>query len=198
MDIAEPLRALCENRNLDWYLRVNAADPVIAIARRQGAAALDAALGWLASLVADEKEDWDFRLCAANTLLDFPRAAHRPLLEALAARQKKPDVHFAPEDIEEAWAAGEDRPGWIRRGDPWQFYTPEAIAARQARWAEEDSRRQNRRDPQDREDRDWDDEGSLPLVRSMPKIGRNDPCPCGSGRKYKKCHGAPGSEQTMH
>jgi uncharacterized protein YecA (UPF0149 family) len=21
------------------------------------------------------------------------------------------------------------------------------------------------------------------------KVGRNDPCPCGSGRKYKKCHG---------
>lgn len=26
--------------------------------------------------------------------------------------------------------------------------------------------------------------------RSEPKIGRNDPCPCGSGRKYKKCCGA--------
>jgi preprotein translocase subunit SecA len=24
------------------------------------------------------------------------------------------------------------------------------------------------------------------------KVGRNDPCPCGSGKKYKKCHGAPG------
>jgi SEC-C motif-containing protein len=28
------------------------------------------------------------------------------------------------------------------------------------------------------------------VVREGPKIGRNDPCPCGSGRKYKKCHGA--------
>ncbi len=28
--------------------------------------------------------------------------------------------------------------------------------------------------------------------RTEPKIGRNDPCPCGSGRKYKKCHGRPG------
>jgi len=27
-------------------------------------------------------------------------------------------------------------------------------------------------------------------VRSGAKIGRNDPCPCGSGKKYKKCHGA--------
>jgi preprotein translocase subunit SecA len=29
-----------------------------------------------------------------------------------------------------------------------------------------------------------------PLRRSEPKVGRNDPCPCGSGKKYKKCHGA--------
>ena len=25
---------------------------------------------------------------------------------------------------------------------------------------------------------------------TSPKVGRNDPCPCGSGKKYKKCHGA--------
>jgi len=28
------------------------------------------------------------------------------------------------------------------------------------------------------------------VVRDQPKVGRNEPCPCGSGRKYKKCHGA--------
>jgi preprotein translocase subunit SecA len=27
-------------------------------------------------------------------------------------------------------------------------------------------------------------------VRGAPRVGRNDPCPCGSGKKYKKCHGA--------
>lgn len=26
--------------------------------------------------------------------------------------------------------------------------------------------------------------------RAEPKVGRNDPCPCGSGKKYKRCHGA--------
>ena len=29
----------------------------------------------------------------------------------------------------------------------------------------------------------------IPIVEQSPKIGRNDPCPCGSGRKYKKCCG---------
>ncbi len=28
-----------------------------------------------------------------------------------------------------------------------------------------------------------------PFVRGGPKVGRNDPCPCGSGKKYKQCHG---------
>ncbi len=29
-----------------------------------------------------------------------------------------------------------------------------------------------------------------PFVREQPKVGRNEPCPCGSGKKYKQCHGA--------
>jgi SEC-C motif-containing protein len=29
-----------------------------------------------------------------------------------------------------------------------------------------------------------------PVVRDAPRIGRNDPCSCGSGKKYKKCCGA--------
>ena len=35
---------------------------------------------------------------------------------------------------------------------------------------------------------DWDEEAALP-TRAQPKVGRNDPCPCGSGRKYKHCCG---------
>ncbi|MBS2023113.1 MAG: SEC-C domain-containing protein, partial [Deltaproteobacteria bacterium] len=31
---------------------------------------------------------------------------------------------------------------------------------------------------------------TVPIVRAGPKVGRNDPCPCGSGKKFKKCHGA--------
>jgi preprotein translocase subunit SecA len=28
-----------------------------------------------------------------------------------------------------------------------------------------------------------------PATRQAQKVGRNDPCPCGSGKKYKHCHG---------
>ncbi len=35
-----------------------------------------------------------------------------------------------------------------------------------------------------------DDAPVKTIRRDEPKVGRNDPCPCGSGKKYKKCHGA--------
>ena len=30
---------------------------------------------------------------------------------------------------------------------------------------------------------------SRSVAGAVPKVGRNDPCPCGSGKKYKQCHG---------
>ena len=33
-------------------------------------------------------------------------------------------------------------------------------------------------------------ENGTPIRRDVPKVGRNDPCPCGSGKKYKKCCGS--------
>ena len=42
---------------------------------------------------------------------------------------------------------------------------------------------------------DWREafeEVQKPFVREGPKVGRNDPCPCGSGRKFKKCCGETG------
>jgi preprotein translocase subunit SecA len=32
-----------------------------------------------------------------------------------------------------------------------------------------------------------------PIRNTGQRVGRNDPCPCGSGKKYKHCHGRPGT-----
>lgn len=40
------------------------------------------------------------------------------------------------------------------------------------------------------ENEDGDEELTTAPEVEVPKAGRNDPCPCGSGKKYKKCHGA--------
>jgi curved DNA-binding protein CbpA len=42
----------------------------------------------------------------------------------------------------------------------------------------------------DDDDYNYVDDDVTPYKREAPKIGRNDPCPCGSGKKYKKCCGA--------
>jgi preprotein translocase subunit SecA len=50
----------------------------------------------------------------------------------------------------------------------------------------------NARSPHDapRPARTGGDDVIRQVKRDEPKVGRNDPCPCGSGKKYKKCHGA--------
>ncbi len=40
------------------------------------------------------------------------------------------------------------------------------------------------------------EEAKEPVRRERPKVGRNDPCPCGSGKKYKKCHGKDENEEA--
>ncbi|TSJ91646.1 hypothetical protein FG002_001700 [Chitinimonas sp. BJB300] len=42
----------------------------------------------------------------------------------------------------------------------------------------------------DEDDEETERESQAPIKREAPKVGRNDPCPCGSGKKYKKCCGA--------
>jgi len=138
------LRALSQDRTMDWYIRANAIGPVIAAADRQGEGALDAALEWLAGIAADEQEDWEVRLSAGNTLLDFPRARHRPLLDELAARQSVLGAHFCAKDVSKASSGVEQQKPWERFDDPWKFYTPESIAARQERWQEEEAQESER------------------------------------------------------
>jgi preprotein translocase subunit SecA len=43
------------------------------------------------------------------------------------------------------------------------------------------------------ENSESDNNGKVEPIRNTgPRVGRNDPCPCGSGKKYKHCHGRPG------
>jgi hypothetical protein len=194
--VEPPLRELAQDRAVNWYMRIQAIESVVSLGGRRGVEALDANLDWVASIAADESDDWELRLSTGNTLLDFPRARHRALLEDLAARQSGWGVHFALDDIEEAFSSG-DKPEWRRHfDDPWNFYAPEEITKRQQRWAEEEERRLAREagaldddaldDADDLADEDVD-RPPEPYVRVTPKIGRNDPCLCGSGKKYKKC-----------
>lgn len=124
------LRALSEDRSLDWYIRTNAVDVLVAGAQRQSGRALEEALTWVAGIASDEQEDWEMRLSTGDILLDLPRAPYRPLLEDLAARQTGWGAHFSKKDVEQAYSAMEDNPEWERFKDPWEFYTAAAIERR--------------------------------------------------------------------
>ena len=175
--VVHVLRDLCVDRTLDWYVRANALSPVIAAGESGGSLAREEALAWAAAIAADETEEWDLRLSTGNTLLDFAPAVHRPLLENLAERQIGHGAWFSKTDLEKAYSLDRPKPEWRHRNDPWEFYRPGHIARRQDRWEKEAA-----------EDEDaYAEPGALTYVRETPKIGRNDPCPCGSGKKYKKC-----------
>jgi hypothetical protein len=171
--------ALMNDRQRNSYIRVQAAEVLLEASERRGPQAFKEQLASIAALGADE--DPDMRMQAAILLLDFPRPEHRSLLERQARQPEDDDFVFSRDEVDEVYAAGVDSPQWTRFADPWEFYSADAIASRQKRWAEE----------YDEEflDSPFDDEllPELPYVRKTSKVGRNDPCPCGSGKKYKKC-----------
>lgn len=182
--IAELARALAEDADAGWHARCEAVDTVIGMAHKEGPESLELALDWLADL-ASGTEDKDVRYLGANVLLDFPRPRHRTLLDSIAAEQAAASPFgavFLPDSVTEAFNRGDDRPDWLRRGPPWDFYAAPRISSRQKRWREEDAKaaRQEERAAIARLYPET-------YVRDHPKPGRNDPCPCGSGKKYKKC-----------
>ena len=180
----DAVRELCLDRALHWYARIQGMEVVTAAAHTRGGAAQEAALDWLAGIAADPQEEFDLRVAIGLGLLDFPRARHRALLEELAAMQTGPGKYFSTKDVTTAFAKGEDKPGWLRFDDPWKFYSPAQIEHRQERWAEEDAAA----DAEDAADEDLlPEDAEAPYVRANPKVGRNDRCPCGSGKKYKHC-----------
>ena len=183
--------ALCEDKEVCEFIRSNGVKVVCAAAARQGGEKLEQTLTWIASLVSDEEDNWDFRLSAADVLLHFPRDPYRPLLEDLAEEQGGYYLrYFLEADVQKAYAGNHGQPEWEQFTDPWDFYQPKSIAERQKRW-EKDALNQARAKLERKKDSQNHRYEPSPVIetyiRPEPKIGRNDPCPCGSGKKYKKC-----------
>jgi hypothetical protein len=116
--------------------------------------------------------------CAAQNLLGLGGETDRDTLSVLADRGlvDEGEDYSIPPMLD-----------WLR------FYDAEAIAERQDEEPEEeDLDNLMPGDPSlDVLSRlDEPSAGPAPIVNAERKVGRNDPCPCGSGRKYKKCCGS--------
>lgn len=182
------VRALAEDRSMGWYIRVNAIEPVMASAQHHGGVVFEQVFAWLVDKVADETDDRDFRLLAAMVLLKHPRSEYRALLDGLADSQTGSGKFFDRKDVQKAYSDASRK--FDRHTNPWGFYEPDSITNRQIRWRDEDAKAEMRRlnDAAEYPDSSYEPYYfEEPYVRPAPKIGRNDPCPCGSGKKYKKC-----------
>ena len=179
----DTMRQIAEDNQLDWHPRSHAVQCVVADAGDRGPAQLEDAINWLASLCVDESQDPEFRVMAGHTLLDHPRERHRHVMEQLVELQDPDSLlgnSYNRDDIGHSFSR-DGKPEWIRFDNPWRFYNPVEIQNRQQRWLREDREQEQKRFDQD----NW--RPVKTYVREQPKIGRNDPCPCGSGKKYKKC-----------
>ena len=192
--VQSALFELCEDQSLDWYVRVNAIDPVIACAERRSGAALEETLARFADMAKDEKEDFDLRLSVCDTLLDFPREQYRNLLEEMVTRQSDWVTHFDEDDVQNAYAGFSREKQQEHFKNPWDFYEMDAITQRQIRWQEEELEEQKiTYEEEDYLAAIYDlkpeshKEFHEPHIIPQAKIGRNEPCPCGSGKKYKQC-----------
>ena len=86
-----------------------------------------------------------------------------------------------------AGAAGAERPAAAQLQQPGSRVGLRVLRAAAARRR---GRRRPRQEPRARPASGGDDAPIKTVKRDEPKIGRNDPCWCGSGKKFKKCHGA--------
>jgi hypothetical protein len=184
---SDALESIAFNPTLHWMTRQFAmsilADTASTVAPQQ----LETLLDRVADLIAEPGTNEDLLSFIGFILLDYPRPRHRTLLENLARRYEAIEewtIPFSLQDVEYAFDRGIDKPDWKKDRDFLDFYNPAAIMARQHRWEEEGD---DYRDVDTWENDSIGWESPEPFVRQAPKIGRNDPCPCGSGKKYKKC-----------
>ena len=163
---------------------------------RQHAESRDVALNLLREVGRDDAEDPELRTSAGHNLLSFALPEDRELVESLAG-----DFVYNEHDVDEIYSGRSACPdaepvNWM------QFYDPAEIEERQSRWSEEAGRREEGEPKEAQESaHPWASVPDEPFVppppadepppplRAGPKVGRNDPCPCASGKKFKKCCG---------
>ncbi len=187
------LRALALDPAAYYQARGIACDCLLADAQEQGGETLENTLDWLVERVTDPEEHPDLRGGVGTSLLSFPRPRYREALEQLG-REATGTVfpYFVLTDVREAYRKA-SRPEWETHfADPLAFYSPEALAAYRAQ------RKRDSSAPAPAFTRlapspslaQAEPSVAFGPVRKPPKVGRNEPCPCGSGKKYKKCCGS--------
>ena len=174
----DELKKIAKDRTSDWYTRAIAIEGLAVITIYNPEAEKEV-FPFIHSILIDDNEDRDAIQTAAHVLLDFLRQESREDLLNFGKKERELKeknagytASFYEDDVEKYFLKGE-KELWSYTKDWLSFYDENEIRKRQERWKKED-----------------EEERRLLAAEEallMPKIGRNDPCPCGSGKKYKKC-----------
>ena len=179
---------MSRNRSEPFELRIAA----IEAAARIGLAHQDArasAREHLLAIARDEGEDPELRNLATYGFVEYATAEDRKVLRELE------DEDLLDKEAAALALAGRYPAHYAAPIDLLELYDPEAVEERRKFWNQVEENAPDAALPDDPSLEalsrlDASDEAPAPLVNAAPKVGRNDPCPCGSGKKHKKCCGA--------
>jgi hypothetical protein len=191
-DIA-PIKSIIENRELDEFVRGAGMTALVTLVA-EGALVREDFIDYLREFsrtLEHESPMWNHWAGAADEI--YPEELMPELRAAFDAKLIDP-LWMTMKDIEYSLGKGRDR--ILDELRQRHTYVRDAVAAVEW-WA-------CFREPEERDDFAYAKENGfpylavadpdeipytvpLPFFRDSPKVGRNDPCPCGSGKKYKKC-----------
>ncbi|GIL18887.1 MAG: hypothetical protein DWB56_12535 [Candidatus Jettenia sp.] len=183
MPAIDELKKIVKDKMNDWRVKDSAVMGLAAITINHPEIE-DDIFPLIHSVLTDTEEDIDVRGCAGNVLLDFVRSEYKESLLAFCEEEEKAEkdefeiVAFSVEDVKEVFSKNEKNIDYYTK-DWLSFYDEDEIKKRQERWRREEE--------EELEYLEEDEEFLEPFTPEKRKIGRNEPCPCGSGKKYKKC-----------
>jgi len=171
----QPVKELVSNRYLDLYVRVVGSGALSLIAREHFECK-DEIIDFFHKILVREGEDKTFLSFCVGDLAEVKEPNSKPIIRSLfdGGRIDEEIITWSCiEDIYQTW--GDDLLG--RKEDPMKFFSPGNLSYLK--------RISGKTSPENeiQTTTSW----LKPEEPAKGKVGRNDPCPCGSGKKYKKC-----------
>lgn len=154
------------------------------------------AIGWLKDVLSYYSEngdienliDTDLNGCLVGVYLDLKADELSPLIENMFAKRLVPLIHCGDwSDVQHEMQTPLERTWGQRKIDT--IYESYQIYRNALYYDEAEDSTMDEFDDYEFDNGEAFYDPPEPFVRTEPNIGRNDPCPCGSGKKYKKCHG---------
>ena len=183
----DALAAVARTRTVPFEMRLSVLEAIARIGLAHPASR-STARDHLLAAARNEGEDPELRNLAAHAFAEFATPDDRRLLRELL------DEDLLAQDAADLAASGRFPAHYAQPLDLLEFYDPESIEDRQKLWDETEATTPEAQLPDDPSLEalsrlDSPGEPPPPIVNAAAKVGRNDPCPCGSGSKYKKCCG---------